>query len=51
MEWGQITPSNILDMGGGLCFNQYVTAENFKILSWAIVLPQIIYFIFAAKCL
>ena len=31
--------------------NEYVTAENFKILSWAIVLPQLIYFIFAAKCL
>ena len=31
--------------------NEYVTAENFKILYWAIVLPQLLYFIFAAKCL
>ena len=35
----------------GYASNEYVTAENLKILSWAIVLPQIIYFIFAAKCL
>ena len=41
----------VINSLSGYVSNQYVTAENFKILSWAIVLPQIIYFIFAAKCL
>ena len=45
LAWG------VINSLSGYASNEYVTAENFKILSWAIVLPQIIYFIFAAKCL
>ena len=41
----------VINSLSGYVSNQYVTAENFKILSWTIVLPQIIYFIFASKCL
>ena len=45
LAWG------VINSLSGYASNEYVTAENFKILSWAIVLPQIIYFIFSAKCL
>ena len=41
----------VINYLSGYISNEYVTAENFKILSWPIVLPQLIYFIFAAKCL
>ena len=39
LAWG------VINSLSGYASNEYVTAENFKILSWAIVLPQLIYFI------
>ena len=48
--WNALSWAVINNLSGYI-FDAYATPENFKILAWALMLTQIIYFVFAAKCL